>query len=412
MYPKDLQLLLENNDWVGVENYVNTLQKPLPQDIKECLAWSYSRQEKYSEAIVIYDELLSEQPNNAKWLYSKGYQYYAQKDYKNAVIYFEEALKAYPNYLKVKYRISYAYIQLSGNERQWSKDVFWKAISHLKSAHEIYKNFTIDEQEKNRSTYADICALHGKILVGSSKYIDLSINYLEYSLLLKEDTDVRYQLAKAYYYKKNYPKALEELPSQGKVAYYVLELKSQIYADDGKIEKSNEVLFTLLKFRKKDYLYQRLAYNFLLLGNLDEALKYAQLALDKDKRNFKNTFLYGKVCYEKAMYREAYDYLQKARIQKQKNYNLDLPEAIELMDKIIQVTNNFDLCEDKQCEGVISQYNTERGFGFISIQSDIERYFFHISQFANMPQPKVGSRVKFTKEKTPKGYQAKNIEYI
>lgn len=126
MYPKDLQLLLDKNDWVGVENYVNTLQKPLQQDIKECLAWSYSRQEKYCEAIVIYDELLSDQPNNAKWLYSKGYQYYAQKDYKNAIIYFEEALSVYPNYLKVKYRVSYAYIQLAGNERQWSKDVFGK----------------------------------------------------------------------------------------------------------------------------------------------------------------------------------------------------------------------------------------------------------------------------------------------
>ena len=85
--------------------------------------------------------------------YIQGYQYYAQKDYKNAIIYFEEALTVYPNYLKVKYRVSYAYIQLAGNERQWSKDVFWKAISHIKSAHEIYKNLSIDEQEKNRSTY-------------------------------------------------------------------------------------------------------------------------------------------------------------------------------------------------------------------------------------------------------------------
>ena len=103
--------------------------------------------------IIIYDELLCEQPNNAKWLYSKGYRYYAQKDYQNAVIYFEKTLTVYPNYIKVKYRISYAYIQLVGNERQWTKDVFWKTINHLKSAHNIYKNFTIEEQKKNRSSY-------------------------------------------------------------------------------------------------------------------------------------------------------------------------------------------------------------------------------------------------------------------
>lgn len=29
-----------------------------------------------------------------------------------------------------------------------------------------------------------------------------------------------------------------------------------------------------------------------------------------------------------------------------------------------------------------------------------------------MPQPKVGVRVKFMKEQTPKGCQAKNIKYV
>lgn len=139
---------------------------------------------------------------------------------------------------------------MAGNERQWTKDVFWKAINHLKSAHDIYKNFTIEEQEKNRSTYADICALHGRTLVGSSKYIELAINYLECSLSLKEDLDVRYQLAKAYYF-------------------------------------------------KKDYIYQRLSNNFLLLNNMDEALKYAQLVLIYGKRNYKNIFCVDKYAIKK-----------------------------------------------------------------------------------------------------------------
>lgn len=412
MLPHELQLLLDNNDWVGIEYYINALKEPLTREIKECLAWSYSRQEKYAEAIMVYDELLNEQPENAKLLYSKGYQYYAQKDYKNAITYFEKALVVYPNYLKVKYHISYAYIQLAGNEHQWTKDVFWKAINHLKSSHNIYKNFTPDEQKNNRSTYADICSLHGKILVGSSNYNELAIKYLECSLSLKEDIDVRYQLAKAFYYKGNYIKALNLLPAQGKIAYYILELKSQIYADDGQIEKSNEILFSLLKFRKKDYLYQRIANNYLSINNLDEALKYAQIALNKDKKNYKNLLLCGKIYYEKAMYCAAYDNLLNARKQKQKVYNSDLPEAIQLIDKIVEITNNFTLCDYKHYEGVIKQYNKERGFGFISIQNDCEKYFFHISQFFNMPQPEVGHRVKFIKEKTSKGYQAKDIKYI
>lgn len=412
MYPQELQLLLDNNNWEGVEYYINSMSKPLTQNIQECLAWSYSRQEKYTEAIKIYDELLESQPDNAKLLYSKGYQYYAQKDYKNAVIYFEKALDVHPNYMKVKYRISYAYIQLAGNEFPWSKDVFWKAISHLKSAHDIYLNLATDEQGKNRSIYADICALHGKTLIGSSKYIDLAISYLERSLSLKEDMDVRYQLSKAFYYKGCYAKALELLPSKGKPPYYILELKSQILADNGQLEEANKILFMVLKFRKKDYLYQRLANNYLIIKNLDEALKFAKIALNSNRRNYKNLFLCGRIYYEMKQYHKAYNLLLTAREQKQKDYHLDLPEAINLMDKIIDITNNFTLLDDEQYEGVITQYNAERGFGFISVQTDNEKYFFHISEFKNIPPPKTGDRVKFEKKKTPKGYQAQKIIYI
>lgn len=413
MLPQDLQMLLDSKDWEGVEKFVNLIkEQPLPLEIKECLAWSYSRQEKYNEAISAYDELLKIQPGNAKWIYSMGYQYYAQKDYLNAVNYFEKALAVYPNYFKVKYRIAYAYIQLAGNDQPWSKDVFWKAISHMKSAHDLYKSYNDDEQNRNRSTYADICALHGKTIVGSSKYIDLAINYLEKSLSLKEDKDVKYQLSKAYYNKGNYKKALEVLPVDVKAPYYILELKSQIYAEDGQMERSNDVLFKIIKFRKKDYLYQRLANNFLALNNLDEALKYALCALKCNNKNYKNLFICGHICYMKALYREAYDYLLKAREQKQKDYNMDLPEAIEIMDKIIEDTNNFAIFESKQCEGVISQYYNERGFGFISVPNDNIKYFFHISQFKNMLQPVVGSRVQFEQNKSPKGYNAKNIKYI
>ena len=152
-YPHDLQLLLDSNEWNEAEKFINSMENNSSLEIKECLAWCYSRQEKYNEAIAIYDELLLAQPNNARWLYSKGYQYYAQKDYVIAVQYFEKALEIYPQFFKVKYRIAYALIQLSGAEKQWTKDVFWKAIRHLKDAHDIYKGYSEEEQDKNKRRY-------------------------------------------------------------------------------------------------------------------------------------------------------------------------------------------------------------------------------------------------------------------
>lgn len=351
------------------------------------------------------------EPHNAKWLYSKGYQFYAQKDYKNSVVYFEKALEVYPDYLVVRYRIAYAYIQLSGNDNPWTKDLFWKAINHLKNAHEIYKKYDNEGKEKSKDVYADICALHGKTLVNSTKYLDLSIKYLELSLSLKDDEDVHYQLAKAYYNKKDYAKSLENLPQKGKPPFYVLELKSQILADQNDIEGANNILFRLLKFRKKDYLYRRLATNYLIINNLGEAYKYAKQALDCNRKSYINWLTYGQICYARAFYQEALYCLSEARNKRQSDNNLDLPEATEIIDKI----NSMGLTDNNKEEwiiGSITHYNNTRGFGFITSQNGLEKFFFHISQFNKMPQPKIGDKVKFKKEETSKGLQATQISYL
>ena len=415
-YPHDLQLLLDSNEWNAAEKFINSMENNSSLEIKECLAWCYSRQEKYNEAIAIYDELLLEQPNNARWLYSKGYQYYAQKDYVIAVQYFEKALEIYPQFFKVKYRIAYALIQLSGAEKQWTKDVFWKAIRHLKDAHDIYKGYSEEEQGKNKSTYADICFLHGKTLVNSPKYIDIAIEMFEKALFLKKDIDTQYQLSKAYYNKGEYQKALNNLPQEVRPPYYVLELKSQIYTDMGMIDEANRVLFSILKFRKKDYLYQRLANNFLIKEQNEEALKYALCALKSNNKNYKNYLLCGQVYFKIKRYNEANDYLRTAREKRKKEFGLDLPEAVEIMDKISQMPQEV-VSEVKNNEkeiviGKILSYNNARGFGFILVEGDSNKYFFHISQVQSVNrQPIEGDMVCFNVETTKKGMQAINISY-
>ena len=47
-------------------------------------------------------------------------------------------------------------------------------------------------------------------------------------------------------------------------------------------------------------------------------------------------------------------------------------------------------------EGTIKSYNTERGFGFISIQGESKDLFFHIKDFPNKNiEPKIGENLKF-----------------
>lgn len=415
MIPQTLQQYLISNEWENALNFLESTKEQLGDDLLERKAWCCSRLEKYPEAIEIYRDLLSRQPNNAKWLYSLGYQFYAQKNYSKSVEYFERALEIYPEYLKVKYRIAYAYLQLSGTENQWTKDVYWKAIKHLKDSHIIYSNYSLDQKEKDKSTYADICALHGKTMLNSQKYIDNAIELFYLSLSLKYDEDVQYQLAKGYYLKKDYQGALDNLPKSNKPSYYVLELEAQILTDNQKYEESNKVLFRIIKFRRKDYLYQRIANNFLSIGNNGKAMEFALKAVSLDGRNYKNYLICGRICKEIKQYKTSIEYLEKARLNKQKKYQCDEPEAIRLIEEINVITSNYpidEICVANSLEqqvGIISKYNSSRGFGFIRAKLTGKDYFFHIKSVLTNRLPTQGMEVRFEIMQSEKGQVATNI---
>ena len=95
-------------------------------------------------------------------------------------------------------------------------------------------------------------------VMASERYLDKSIELLKKANELKADKDFKYQLAKAFYLKGQYSEALTTLPKSNR-NYYVSELHSQILSDSGKYQESNEILLKLIKYRKKDYLFRRIA---------------------------------------------------------------------------------------------------------------------------------------------------------
>ena len=131
MLVKEIENFLNNNQWIEAIQFIKNIPQPLSDEETAALAWCYSRNAEYENAIKLYDDMIQRQPQKAKWYYGKGYQFYMQKDWENAIENFSTALSLFENYLVVKYRIAYAYLQLSGNKMQWSKDTFWKANDTL-----------------------------------------------------------------------------------------------------------------------------------------------------------------------------------------------------------------------------------------------------------------------------------------
>lgn len=415
MSQKEIKDLLDNNQWLDAIALLENLTAPLTDEQLATLAWCYSRASRYEDSIRLYDELTQRQPKIAKWHYGKGYQFYMQQDWEKAVDCFLKALSLYQNYFIVKYRIAYAYLQLSGNTMQWSKDSFWKAIHHLEDCHKIYSSYTPDEQRTHSTTYAKICALHGKAIMASDHYLDKAVELLKKARAIKPDNDISYQLAKALYLKKSYTEALELLPEIDK-PYYFPELRGQILSDIGNYDESNHILIRLTRFRKKDYLFRRVAENYLAMEKLDEAESFSNKSISLNKWNHKNYLVLGQILDKKKMYKAAINSFEKARLAKQHQFQVECSEAVSFIDAIMQSTNNnptdavsrSDSDNEFRHSGQIVSYKKDRGFGFISDAQTAESIFFHITNYP-CNEVQIGQKVKFDIEITKKGKKAINI---
>lgn len=66
--------------------------------------------------------------------------------------------------------------------------------------------------------------------------------------------------------------------------------------------------------------------------------------------------------------------------------------------------------EESPRTGAITFFNSSKGFGFITDDKFKERVFFHVNQVS---QPvKEGDKVTFSRERTPRGYNAVNVTLI
>ncbi|MDR2047196.1 MAG: tetratricopeptide repeat protein [Clostridiales bacterium] len=409
MISAELQKMLDENRWDDGIAYISTLKEPLDDELLEKLGWCYSRATRYDDAKEIYYELIGRQPAQAKYHYLLGYQFYGQKDYKAAIEHYEKALEIFPDYFIVKYRLAYSYLQLAGVYMQYAKPEFWKAINHLDGCHKIFQTYSDDQAKENRSTYAKICFAHGKALLNSKNHADKTIALLAKAVELNaDDYDYRYNLAQAYYNKGNFQMAMNTLKVLLKVErpkYYVLELNAQILTAQGKTSEAISALIAILRFRKKDYIFQRLAENYLIIGDNKNAENYAKQAITADNRNYKNFLICGEVYRAMAQFKTAISYFEQARQKRQNTFSVDCVEATRAIEEILAVTDNNPtdaiLANSKEPSestsvnsirksGLVIKYDGTRGFGFITEDKTNDRYFVHITQFPKGIIPEVG----------------------
>ena len=334
------------NEIVEEDNSVSNIEK---------LGWCLSRFGKYDEAIRYFTILEEKEPKMAKWKYMIGYQYYSKRDWNNAVNYFEETLTIKPNYLIVKYRLSYAYLQLAGEYKKLAKPEFWKALGHIKECHELWESFDEKTKNKEKHTYYDINFLHGKMLMGLPNHREEAILRFKNALKIKDDVICKYNLSKTLYLMGKFEDAKKWIPNNS--IYYIMELNAYIEAKLGNYDIAIEIIYELLKKRKKDYLYAFLAEVYLLKKENKKAFGCARVAIKLNNRNHKNHFVLAKVYYQNNLYHSAVKELDNAIQLKVKNYHSEYEEAAKLKEKIVRIIPE-NYIED---ESILGKTHLNRG---------------------------------------------------
>lgn len=413
----------KENDWEKALEEYRKLLDVTPNNLlyREKVGWCLSRLQQFDDSIEIFKTLSANEPQKAKWDYMIGYQYYSKKEWKTAIEWFRNALQKYPNYFIVKYRLGYALTQCSGTTLKLKSPEYLEAYKHFNECEAIWNAMSENDKLSEKAHFADVCFQKGKILIERKNW-DLAIECLEKAVdMYPDNCDYNYCYAKALSGKGDNEKAFSII-KKFKGKYYIEELKAELLNKLGKQDQAINIYKEILEKRKKDYLFREIAEIYLIRKDLKTAFVYAKKAVGIGSQNHINYFILGKIYFEAELYISSKDMFQKAIQLKKDKYNSDYNEASDMLCQTLNIIDNQNLEEDNeeilkdllnednsQKQGKIIKYNRGKGFGFIN--SDNERYFFHISQIPKSNQAMVceDMDVLFYSTQTEKGNAAKDI---
>jgi tetratricopeptide (TPR) repeat protein len=385
------------------------------------LSYSYSRSKEYDEAICIYQDLSQKQPHEAIWPYCLAFQFRGKKDLNSAIEAYEKCLEIYPQWLKVFVELGKLYEEISSTEK--AHKVYHDGI-------QIYKTMKPERQKEFATIYSKLCTQAAKLICSAGNITEADKNEAEY--LFKEsitadpqNADTWYRLGDFLLESGKYDEAIQYLQKAESLApkkEYIPHKIAQAYLKKGNPDQALEVYEAISHYKRSPYILHGMAECLIKKGELKKGAYHLYIAAQREPEKWYHYRDLGLVLANLGDRDQAIDTLEKAnRLYKKENgkdFNKILAKVEELKEMPKGESINFekrDLSVTTISYGVVTKYNSERGFGFIKDDSDGTNLFFHISKVKNRSghiEPAPGIRVKFAKEIGEKGPQASKVWVI
>lgn len=399
---------IKENRWADAILELRTAHGRMPAniDIAGKLGFALSRDEKYDEAIHVFEEVFKKEPLEPRWPYMIGYQYYNQKDWPRAIEWFSKALELRRGYIKALYRKGYAHAAV-GQEPQ--------AINALTDCISSWEKTTPDAQERDRPIYGKAQFQLGKIYFKKGLSLKARRHLQVAAQIRSTDQDILYELGQCYLKNNQLDDALQTLQAADRIkpgTDYIVDRLAQTLARKGDYAAAEQQYQRIPERRRRPFVLQHLGTMYLQQGHHQKALPYLESAARKQPDNHNIYYALGSAQEAAGQLRAAHDSYARAVDLRKTKYNLEFKEADAALRRTTELIANLPpptlLERSGDHEGVIESYNEKRGFGFIKSESQ-PRVFFHVSAFVGRKRPSQGLRVSFALEPSPKGPRALRV---
>ena len=381
----------------------------------DVLAHCYSRSKKYNEAISVYEDLHQRYPHEAKWLYYLAYQYQSKKDVQGAIKAYEKCLELSPRWIKVLGELGRLYEE---------NDTTKRALETYRNGIQIYKAMKPDRQKELAAIYSKLSARAAKLICSTGNITETDRNEVEYLFRESiaadpENSDTWYRLGDFYLECGKYDDALQYLQKAESLSprkEYIPHKIAQSHLKKGDHNQALKIYETIPHHKKTPYILHGMAQCLVNKGELKEGAYYLHLAAQREPEKWYHRRDLGLALADLGDRDQAIENLDIANQLYKRENGKDFARILAKVDELKEMPKGERIVFEKPnasvttiSYGVVTRYNSGRGFGFIKDENDGTEVFFHISRVRNRIEPVPGLLVKFSRELGEKGPQAGKV---
>lgn len=402
---------MNENRWGDAITDLRNAHERTPNDVDIAgrLGFALSRDGRYGDAIVIFEQLHRDNARDPKWPYMIGYQHYEKQNWRQAIDWFGKALALRPGYVKVLYRKGYAHIALSEEK---------EAIESFTNCINQWEKMTTEEQDRDRASYGKAQFQLGKLHLKKGLSLKARRHLQIAAQIHINDHNFLYELGQCHLKNNQLDDALRELEAADRIkpgTDYIIDRLAQTYTKKGDYAAAERMYEQIPSHRRRAFISQHLGMLYVDQGLHQKALPHLEIAARKQPDNHNIHYSLGCAQEATGQIREAHVSYARAVNYRKIKYNLEFKEAEEALKRTAVMVSNLPLKHEAEThqndEGVIESYNESRGFGFISNKSR-ERIFFHVSSYVGQQTPRPGATVLFSTAPSPKGLRAVHVELV